>query len=331
MDLNWLDPESPDERDLIGAAAVLEASRAADTPQYPEETVGYYRTRLRHGWDGEAPEMAVTRDRSGRVVGVLSITLPRRDNTHLALVQAVVDPVVRRRGLGRQLFEAGLARARAAGRRVACSWSFDTSPGMEFLKAQGFDPVLELAYRRQYLPALDWSRLDREFAQAQSHAAGYELVRMPGAVPDELLPAVAELTAAINDAPRDGLDLQDEVFDPARIRAYEAAQAAYGHRLYRLVARERRTGALAGHTIVGIDTGRPWYGGQHDTSVVGAHRGHRLGLLLKIGMMRWLREAEPQLRYIHTDNAASNVHMIRVNEIIGYELVGASMEFQRSL
>jgi GNAT superfamily N-acetyltransferase len=331
MDLSWLDPESPDERGLAGAAAVLEAARAADSPQFPEDAVSYYRTRLRHGWGGEPPSMAVTRDDSGRVVGVLSVTMPRRDNTHLATFRAVVDPPSRRQGLGRQLFEAGLAHIREAGRRVATSWAFDPGPGMAFLKAQGFDPVLELAYRRQDLRAVDWSRLEREYAEAQSRAAGYELVRMPGPVPDELLPAIAEMAGAINDAPTDDLDFEDEVFDPERLRAYEAAQEAYGRRVYRLVARERDTGELAGHTIVAVEGDRPWYGGQHDTSVVRAHRGHRLGLLLKIGMVRWLREVEPQLRYIDTDNAASNAHMIKVNEIIGYEVIGRSVEFQRNL
>jgi GNAT superfamily N-acetyltransferase len=331
MDLSWLDPDSPDERDLVGAAAVLEAARAVDSPQFPEEGMPYYRARLRHGWDGEPPSMAVTRDESGRVVGVLSITMPRRDNTHVASLRAVVDPTRRRQGLGRQLFEAGLAHIREAGRRVAFSWTFDNGPGMEFLKAKGFDPALEVVYRRQDLRTVDWSRLDREYAEAQARAADYELVRMPGVVPAELLPAIAAMSAAINDAPTDGLDIEDEVFDPERIRGYEAAQAAYGRRLYRLVARERRSGALAGHTIAAVEGEKPWYGGQHDTSVVGAHRGHRLGLLLKIGMMRWLREAEPQLRVIDTDNATSNAHMIRVNELIGYEVIGKSMEFQRNL
>ncbi|HEY8474883.1 MAG TPA: GNAT family N-acetyltransferase [Natronosporangium sp.] len=331
MDLSWLDPNALDERDLNGAAAVWEAARAVDTPQFNEETVTYHRTRLRHGWDGEPPLVAVTKDGSGRVIGVLSINLPRRDNTHLATLQVVVDPVLRGRGIGKALFEAGLARIREEGRRVATSTAFDPSPGMAFLKAQGFDPVLELAYRRQDLTKLDWDRLDQLFAEAQAKAANYELVRMPWPVPEELLPAVAELTAAINDAPTDDLEFEDEVFDAERIRAYEAAQDAHGRRVYRLVARERSTGELAGHTIVGVSSEKPWYGGQHDTSVAAAHRGHRLGLLLKIGMLRWLREVEPQLRSIETDNAASNTHMIRVNELIGYELIAKSVEFQRRL
>ena len=41
---------------------------------------------------------------------------------------------------------------------------------------------------------------------------------------------------------------------------------------------------------------QPHVGGQGDTAVARHHRGHRLGLLLKIDMIRWLAEVEPQLK-----------------------------------
>lgn len=334
LDLTWLDPDNLDPRDLAGAVSVREAARAVDAPhRLGRTTVSTYTTWLRHGWDGERPVVAVARepDRSDRVVGTLTLSLPGWDNTHLASLYVVVDPADRRRGLGRRLFEAGVARVRAEGRRLVCAAALDQSPGIPFLKAMGLEPVLEEVYRRQDLLALDWERLDQEYATAQRHAAGYELLRLPGAVPEELLPAVARMTEAINDAPTEGLDMEDEVFPPERIRAYEAAQAAYGDRVYRLAARELATGELAGHTVVSVDGEQPWLGNQHDTSVVGAHRGHRLGLLLKIGLLRWLREAEPQLRFIDTGNAASNAHMIAVNETLGYDVVARSVESQRHL
>ena len=89
--------------------------------------------------------------------------------------------------------------------------------------------------------------------------------------------------------------------------------------------------AARGHTVVGVDVERPWFALQFDTSVVRAHRGHRLGLLIKIDMMRWLAETEPQVRILDTDNAASNAHMIAVNEILGYRVTGSVLEWQRSL
>ena len=143
--------------------------------------------------------------------------------------------------------------------------------------------------------------------------------------------AVCDLTAAINDAPLDKLDIEDENFTPERLLASEHMQELLGRRIYRLVARETATGALAGVTVVSVDSEQPWHAEQYDTSVVRGHRGHRLGVLLKIGMLRWLREQEPQLREIDTWNAVSNAHMIGVNELLGYEVLLTGVEWQLHL
>jgi hypothetical protein len=64
---------------------------------------------------------------------------------------------------------------------------------------------------------------------------------------------------------------------------------------------------------------------------VRAHRGHRLGGLLKLDMLRWLADEQPQLETIDTWNAESNGHMIGVNEALGYEVIGRALAFQRRL
>ena len=97
------------------------------------------------------------------------------------------------------------------------------------------------------------------------------------------------------------------------------------------MARHRETGELGGHTVVAVEEQRPALADQHDTAVARAHRGHRLGLLLKAGMLLWLAEAEPQLETIDTWNAESNDHMIAVNEALGYRVMGRELQFQRDL
>jgi RimJ/RimL family protein N-acetyltransferase len=121
------------------------------------------------------------------------------------------------------------------------------------------------------------------------------------------------------------------VYSPERVRAYERAQIESGFRFRRVVARHCPTGELAGHTVLVVDSESPHIADQHDTSVVRAHRGHRLGLLLKSEMLLWLAEAEPQVTRIHTDNAESNRHMIAVNERLGYRPAGRNLEFQRRI
>ena len=88
---------------------------------------------------------------------------------------------------------------------------------------------------------------------------------------------------------------------------------------------------LAGQTVVAVDPERVGLAEQHDTSVVAAHRGHRLGALLKTGMLQWLRDEQPQAREVDTWNAESNGFMIGVNQALGYRVMGRGLDFQKSL
>jgi hypothetical protein len=48
-------------------------------------------------------------------------------------------------------------------------------------------------------------------------------------------------------------------------------------------------------------------------------------------MLRWLQTDEPQVRVLSTWNAASNDHMVAVNEALGYEVVAGGIAWQRSI
>jgi len=331
MDLTWLDPVHASARDIAGAVGVVEAARALDYAHRLGPTTTTFTAGLRHGWHGDPPLVAVSHDRRGRVTGVLEVALPHWANTHVGSMNVTVDPAVRRQGVGRALYGAGVDRIRADGRTLVFGVCFDRPPAMGFAKALGLDQVAEDVYRRQDVRTVDWDRLDHEYADVERHAAGYELTRVPGPTPDALMADVTYLTGAINDAPVDAKDVQDEAFPPERIRGFEVSQAAHRRRYYRLIARVRGTGAVAGHTVVGVDIERPWHAWQYDTSVLRAHRGHRLGLYLKIGMLRWLADEEPQLRTLYTANAASNTHMVRVNDALGYYVVGRAISWQQHL
>jgi GNAT superfamily N-acetyltransferase len=331
VDLHWIDPADPDPADLAAAVALLDAARAVDSPHRPTETVSSLTGRLRHGWDGDPVAMGVGRDDAGRPVGVLEVDLPHWDNAHLGYLEVTVDPLRRREGVGTALFEAGTELVRADGRTVLATGGYESGAGTAFAKAQGLDRASEEVERRQDLLPLDGAALSALTAGARQHSGGYELVRLPAWTPAWRLPEVARLTTAINDAPTDDLDVEDEVYSGPRIRAFEAAHLAQGRRLYRLAARERATGSLVGQTVVGVDAEQPGHGSQYDTSVQREHRGHRLGLLLKLGMLDWLREREPQLRVLDTWNAASNEHMVAVNEALGYRVVGRAVMWQRHL
>lgn len=325
-----IDVLSPDDTGaLVEVAGLLEAVRQADNPDGIEHTALSYGAMLRHGWDGEPP-VAYTGRVDGVLVGMLTVDLPERDNTHLAWLSPMVHPDHRRRGYGTRFLEYGIEIAADRGRRMLGTDSWDIEPARAFAAAHGFEQKSVEVCRRQVMATLDWPLLDKLYDEALAAAKDYTLLRIAGAVPDDLLDAVVTMTAAINDAPTDDLDIEDEVYTAERVRAFEHAMTAgWDRSVYRIVARHNETGELGGHTVVAVEHERPEYGWQLDTSVLRAHRGHRLGLLLKIEQLRWLREAEPQLVSFDTWNAESNSHMIAVNEQLGYRVVARNLDFQR--
>jgi GNAT superfamily N-acetyltransferase len=310
--------------------AVTNAVRRADSPWVHPMTEHECVGQLRHGWEGQ-PARLFLATVGGVDVGCGQYETSIYDNQHLAWLEVEIVPGCRRRGHGSALLGQFIERARAEGRTTVGLAGWDSAAVCGFAERRGLEQRSVEVNRRQYLVDLDRGMLDRMQAEALPHAEDYDLVRWPARTPDDALPEVAELTAAINDAPIDDLDLEDEVFTPERVSAYEGAQAARGRRLYRLVARHRGSGRLVGQSVVVVEAERPELSEQHDTSVVADHRGHRLGLLLKLEMLRWLAEAEPQLQEIDTWNAESNDHMVGVNEALGYRVLGRVLDFQRSV
>ncbi|WP_426246360.1 GNAT family N-acetyltransferase [Nocardioides sp. LHG3406-4] len=309
---------------------ITNAARLVDAPFEPEATPYSMEMGIRHGWDGEPGLhlLAVTADGP---VGFVLVNTTEYDNPDLAWLGLLVDPAVRRHGHGSAILEAVLDVCREMDRLNVTAEGWYDDGVHAFATAHGFRRVMVSARRRQDLAALPDGLAEELYAEALPHAGDYELMRIHGRTPDDLIERLATATAAINDAPLDDLDVEDDEFPPERIRAYEEAQLARGPGFYRIVALHRDSGEVAGHTVVAVDPEQPTHGEQHDTSVVTAHRGHRLGQLLKADMVRWLREVEPQLGHVDTWNAASNGHMIGVNERLGYRLLAQGSLYQRRL
>jgi len=309
MEISRFGPHDTDQ--LAGYVATVNAARAVDSPWVHPLTLREKEGDLRHGWDGE-PSTPYLGTEDGAVVAVGAINTSELDNLHLAWLNVQVHPDHRRRGLGSEMLAAMVGVAAERGRTSVGSDGWAGDGPAAFAARHGFEAKSVAVNRRQFLAEVDWALLDKLHDEAATAASAYDVVRRVGATPDDELEAVAAMTAAINDAPKDGLDIEDEVFTPERVGKYEAAQLGRGFALHRV---------LAGNRLAE----------QHDTSVVAGHRGHRLGLLLKTEMNLWLRDAQPQIESIDTWNAESNDHMIGVNEAIGYRVMGREVEYQRAL
>ena len=68
---------------------------------------------------------------------------------------------------------------------------------------------------------------------------------------------------------------------------------------------------------------------QSDTLVVAAHRGHALGMRMKLANLVRLGEVAPERTTVYTWNADENEHMLAINIALGFEPHGMSAEFQR--
>jgi GNAT superfamily N-acetyltransferase len=61
------------------------------------------------------------------------------------------------------------------------------------------------------------------------------------------------------------------------------------------------------------------------------HRGHRLGLAVKLANVDFLSERAPAVRIVQTGNAAVNEPMIAVNDMLGFEIASEGAFWQKHL
>ena len=290
---------------------------------------------MRPGADDRCEVFAV-RD-GARFVGAGRLLLPQVDNLHSVEVLVAVRPSDRRRGVGRRLAEEVDRRARAHGRDTLVGFADEPPHGdggavVRAAAARLGWVVAQVDVRRDVDLPLDPVRFAELEAQCRAHAADYDLRTWWDGTPDELVEDRARLDTEFSvDVPKDELDWREEVWDGARVRRHEARNAAMGKTCVAAGAVHRPTGRLVGFTEVGVSRADPRRGFQWGTMVESAHRGHRLGLLLKLVVLQELSTRSPATASVSTWNAQENAPMIAVNEALGARTNGRALALQRKL
>ncbi|MET9018689.1 GNAT family N-acetyltransferase [Actinopolymorpha sp. NPDC004070] len=282
-------------------------------------------------------EAFVAVDGSGEVVGAGELQLPLRENPRLAIFEIGVPPEHRRRGVGGALYAHVAERARAEGRsslmtevNVPDGAPQEEWPGVAFAHRVGFT-LRNTELRRQLRLPVEPVHLRTLAGKAAQRASDYRLVSWSGPCPAEYAEQYAELKGRLSvDAPMGDMDYEQEVWDVARLRESEDRAAAQGRALHTTVA-VAPDGTLAGHTQLAVPRHEPGRAYQWDTLVLAAHRGHRLGLALKVANTRALAEAHPEVARIDTWNAVQNGPMVAVNVELGYRIMDYCQEWQRDL
>jgi GNAT superfamily N-acetyltransferase len=309
---------------------VAAAQRLDDPGGAPVRSLTSFGNRWTSGFGGLARQSWLGIDDAGQPVGCYLLALPEQENSTMGWCTLSVAPDRRRSGAGRALLEHCSGQARQAGRVRLASEARDGSPGTAFAAAIGATAgIAEVIRRLELDPGLP-GRLASIRATASRLALGYSLVSWIGASSADTLDDQAALSAAMADAPRDE-GVEPEAWDTGRIRELEEICLGSGQQFYSVGARHDKTGRLVAITQIFTDPGTPDWAFQMITAVLPEHRGHRLGLLVKVEMLELLTAREPVVRHVVTGNGDTNHHMIAINEQLGFVASSAYRNWELDL
>ena len=326
-----------DRTDETALRAFWEVGRAAENAARPhdwwtpwEGARVYYVTPR----PGSRFEMLAAYE-DGTTVGTASVNMPTMDNLHLGFVGIHVRPSHQRRGIGSALLARVEDLLRDAGRRVAMGDAYalpgEDSPALLFAHGHGYTDALEDGMKVVDLLETEptWDAIE---AEAGRRLGDYRLVSWTRAVPEELLADYIHLNEAFNDeAPTGEMELEREVWDEQRVRGGEKQARDVGRHLVAVAALAPGTSEMVGLTEVVVSEHATHRGFQSGTLVLPDHRGHALGLAMKVANHRQVRRLFPDCRVLLTGNAGVNVAMNAVNDRLGYREVERCVEVQKEL
>lgn len=290
-------------------------------------------------WDGD------------RLVGVANVVWELDPDATTAFSTILgVSPEVRRRGIASRLLAALERTAREAGKPtlvLRADHRIDRpEPGAARLRAPMGDASIaadEPAARFALAHGYTLGQLDRmsampvtgraaEFRERlvghEASSPGYRLVTWHDRAPDELIDAMAHARERMSvDAPSGGIDYERETWDAERIRGEEQRALDAGRRTI-ITAAVPDDGAVAGYTQF-LLAPRKRVAFQDDTFVLADHRGHGLGMRMKLANLVELDRAAPERHRVITWNADENAHMLAINIALGFEPGAVDSSWQK--
>ncbi|TDT34279.1 GNAT family N-acetyltransferase [Naumannella halotolerans] len=274
---------------------------------------------------------------TGRIDGYVMCSLRLREDTDLLDFELQVRSECRRRGIGRALLAAAQEFGARSGRTRAMTYCTqrEAAPGdpEALIPATGSGRVpadsastrfalatghrLEQTERHSVLDLpVDieglWSTLGER-------TAGYRFRTWTRFTPEDLLEPLAALRSQMSvDVPTGELPREREIWDAERVRRADQRVADSGSVVLFTVAERIADGELAAYTVLEQLPSRPQVAHQGDTFVLASHRGHGLGLAVKLVNHQAAVAAFDRLQRVHTWNAEENRWMLEINQSLGY-------------
>ena len=285
------------------------------------------------------------------LVGSVRVRRPLDDGASSVFAQVAVEPSHRRRGIGTALLDEVLGYAHDVGATSLQSFVLHpadpTGPVVPAATGSGGAPaangetrfLLRHGFTLQQanlgsmlrLP-VDEAAVDAVEQETAPRARDYDVLTWTAPTPDALVDDLALLRRRMStDAPSADRDTTEEHWNAARVRHHDDVQAAAGRTVLYAGAVHRDTARLVAFTELWLDPDPRTTPDQLDTLVLREHRGHGLGLLVKIANLRRLQAERPLARVVKTFNAAENEPMLAVNRRLGFEPHMVSGAWQRRL
>lgn len=316
---------------------VWQRSTAASQVAPHRDTLDEFAKHLRFTFPGEHDLVAAAIE-SGRVLGVARVFVPERDNTSLCWAELQVDPTHRGRGVGSALLGWLEEAARAEGRSVLLTELFarpeerETRRDRRFAERHGFALANVEISRHLELP-LPPERLEALEESARSAVGDrYDIQVHRNGVPEELRQSLCDCSNRLAlDAPTGDVDFEAESMTPDDYAVFIEHETSTGANRLTAVAVERGTGVVAAYSDIALPAGDPEVGHQWGTLVLPEHRGHRLGMAVKVANIRELQRVDPQRKRIDTCNAELNPWMVQINVDLGFQVVEEVLSMKKTL
>ena len=255
--------------------------------------------------------------------------LRANDNTHVVDFQIEVLPALRRRGLGRRLLGYAVTVPLRERRRLMTTWTNGRVPsGGAFMERLDARKTSERHTNQLLVADVPPGLIQAWQARARERASGFDLGLWVGPYPEDDLPAVVTLNHAMNDEPRDGMDLEDHRKSAEEVRQWERAMFERGGQRWSMYARERATGIPVAYSELFWNPNRPQLMLQGATGVLPGYRGLGIARWLKAAMLEKIARERPQVVRIRTGNADSNVAMLKINFEMGFKAYVSQAVYQ---
>jgi len=295
------------------------------------------------------PKRLLVARAQGRIVAQATTETQTGDDADTSWVQVLVHPEFRGRGIGRALADQVEERVLADGRRKAIAYVGGRETGgprlasptgfgsiaaddraTRFMHTRGYSFEQVERMSRLELPI---TGLDAQVAAArEASGPDYRVHTWEDRTPERWLEDRAVLATRMStDAPSAGLEEPEDVWTVDRVRDADDRRESNPRRHLVAAAEHVPSGRLVAYSVLSVPRQAHRAVQQYAILVLREHRGHRLGMLVKVANLAHLAATYPGRPSILTFNAEENRHMLDVNEALGFTAIAYEGAWRKDL